>query len=208
MQFLFVGSWRFTKVRYRQRSCRSLWANYIVGYFESSSKSVWIPPLPKSLEYMLFNCNHFNQIKRVPTTIAAAMLKTCFTVFKVAHYRGRYFLDIRGLSRFQLCSCKAARELLLGSILRRAFMGSFDCVAASLREAATSLRMTDVIYSPLLPMKLMRSRTRLEYPHSLSYQEMTFTRFPTTSVHSESTIEERGSPRKSADTSSFSSYPR
>src|SRR5258708_34366611 len=57
-------------------------------------------------------------------------------------------------------------------------------------------------------MKLIRSRTRHEYPHSLSYQETTLTRLPTTRVQSESTMEERGSPLKSDDTSSFSSYPR
>src|SRR3954468_22731772 len=34
-----------------------------------------------------------------------------------------------------------------------------------------------------LAMNLMRSRTRQEYPHSLSYQEITFTQLPaTTSV--------------------------
>src|ERR1700722_9820467 len=58
-------------------------------------------------------------------------------------------------------------------------------------------------------MKLIRSRTRLEYPHSLSYQEITFTRLPpTTIVLGESTIEERESPLKSDDTSSSVSYPR
>src|SRR5579863_8054989 len=55
----------------------------------------------------------------------------------------------------------------------------------------------------------MRSRTRQEYPHSLSYQEITFTQLPpTTMVQGESTIEERESPLKSDDTSSCSSYPR
>src|SRR5579863_6292977 len=55
----------------------------------------------------------------------------------------------------------------------------------------------------------MRSRTRQEYPHSLSYQEITFTQFPpTTIVQGASTIEERESPLKSDETSSCSSYPR
>src|SRR6185437_4745977 len=55
----------------------------------------------------------------------------------------------------------------------------------------------------------MRSRTREEYPHSLSYQEMTFTQFPpTTRVMGASTIDERPSPLKSEETSSFASYPR
>src|SRR5579863_9684486 len=55
----------------------------------------------------------------------------------------------------------------------------------------------------------IRSRTRLEYPHSLSYQEITFTRLPpTTIVLGESTIEERESPLKSDDTSSSVSNPR
>src|SRR5579862_4765953 len=64
-------------------------------------------------------------------------------------------------------------------------------------------------YSPLLPMKLIRSRTRQEYPHSLSYQEITLTQLPpTTRVISESTMEERESPRKSTDTNSSSVNPR
>src|SRR5260370_2872757 len=57
-------------------------------------------------------------------------------------------------------------------------------------------------------MKLIRSRTRHEYPHSLSYQETTFTRLPTTRVDGASTIEESGLPLKSDDTSSPSSNPR
>src|SRR5580698_11608348 len=55
----------------------------------------------------------------------------------------------------------------------------------------------------------MRSRTRHEYPHSLSYQEITFTQFPaTTRVMGASTIDDRESPLKSDDTSSCSSKPR
>src|SRR5690348_8410189 len=58
-------------------------------------------------------------------------------------------------------------------------------------------------------MKSIRSRTRQEYPHSLSYQAITLTQFPaTTMVRSESTIEDRESPLKSAETNSCSSYPR
>src|SRR5207248_7566857 len=55
----------------------------------------------------------------------------------------------------------------------------------------------------------MRSRTRHEYPHSLSYQEMTLMQLPlTTRVIGASTIEERESPLKSDETSSFVSKPR
>src|SRR5882724_7294899 len=58
-------------------------------------------------------------------------------------------------------------------------------------------------------MKWIKSRTRQEYPHSLSYQAITFTQLPaTTSVHLESTMEERESPRKSTETSSSVSYPK
>src|SRR5215472_2664693 len=58
-------------------------------------------------------------------------------------------------------------------------------------------------------MKLIRSRTREEYPHSLSYQEITFTQLPpTTIVQGASTIDDRESPLKSDDTNSCSSYPR
>ena len=55
-------------------------------------------------------------------------------------------------------------------------------------------------------MRLIRSRTRQEYPHSLSYQEITLTQLPpTTRVMGASTMEERESPLKSDETSSFSS---
>src|SRR5438046_10663224 len=58
-------------------------------------------------------------------------------------------------------------------------------------------------------MNLIRSRTRQEYPHSLSYQAITFTQLPaTTRVMGESTMALRGSPLKSLETSSCSSYPR
>src|SRR5579864_8317222 len=60
-------------------------------------------------------------------------------------------------------------------------------------------------YSPLLPIKLIRSRTRQEYPHSLSYQETTLTRLPIVRVEGASKMDERSSPLKSEDTSSFSS---
>src|SRR5579883_873451 len=61
----------------------------------------------------------------------------------------------------------------------------------------------------LLATNFTRSRTRQEYPHSLSYHEVTFTQFPSiTFVKPASTIEERGSPRKSAETNSSSVYPR
>src|SRR5947207_12389131 len=64
-------------------------------------------------------------------------------------------------------------------------------------------------YSPLPAMNLIRSRTRQEYPHSLSYQAITFTQFPaTTRVMGESTMALTGSPLKSLETSSYSSYPR
>src|SRR5689334_3587383 len=51
-------------------------------------------------------------------------------------------------------------------------------------------------YRPFFAMKWIRSRTRQEYPHSLSYQAITFTQLPaTTRVSGESTMEERSSPR-------------
>ena len=51
-------------------------------------------------------------------------------------------------------------------------------------------------YSPFFAMKWIRSRTRQEYPHSLSYQAITFTQLPaTTRVRGASTMEERSSPR-------------
>src|SRR5580704_10293737 len=54
-----------------------------------------------------------------------------------------------------------------------------------------------------------RSLQRLEYPHSLSYHARTLAQFvPTTRVYPESTIEECGFPRKSAETSSSSVYSR
>src|SRR6202034_3368170 len=46
-------------------------------------------------------------------------------------------------------------------------------------------------------------------PHSLSYQERTFTQFPpTTIVYPESTIDEFGLARKSMETNSSSEYSR
>src|SRR6202790_4760237 len=64
-------------------------------------------------------------------------------------------------------------------------------------------------YRPLAEIRLIRSRTRQEYPHSLSYHEITLTQLPaTTRVMGASTMEERESPLKSDDTSSFSSNPR
>src|ERR1700733_3402299 len=64
-------------------------------------------------------------------------------------------------------------------------------------------------YKPLADIRLIRSRTRQEYPHSLSYQEITFTQLPpTTRVIGESTIEEKELPLKSDDTNSCSSYAR
>src|SRR5208283_1197196 len=73
--------------------------------------------------------------------------------------------------------------------------------------AATGRR--DAGYKPLADIRLIRSCTRQEYPHSLSYQEITLTQLPpTTKVIGASTIEERGSPLKSDDTSSCSSKPR
>src|ERR1700685_755328 len=56
---------------------------------------------------------------------------------------------------------------------------------------------------------VIKSRQRLEYPHSLSYHARTFAQFvPTTRVYPESTIEELGLPRKSMETSSSSVYSR
>src|SRR5579872_1018614 len=69
--------------------------------------------------------------------------------------------------------------------------------------------------SPVTPLyifdaiKVIKSRQRLEYPHSLSYQASTLAQFvPTTRVYSESTIEEWGLLRKSMETSSSSVYSR
>src|SRR5882672_4604272 len=54
-------------------------------------------------------------------------------------------------------------------------------------------------------MKRTRSRTRDEYPHSLSYQASTLIRLPSTrAVEGRSTIEEWAFPLKSAETSSSS----
>ena len=51
-------------------------------------------------------------------------------------------------------------------------------------------RRPSITYSPLLAGNTHRSITRLEYPHSLSYQATTFTKLPPmTFVGSESTIE-------------------
>src|SRR3954447_13446447 len=55
----------------------------------------------------------------------------------------------------------------------------------------------------------MRSRTRQEYPHSLSYHAITFTQLPpTTRVMGASTMEENELPLKSEETSSCVSKPR
>src|SRR4051794_19804666 len=64
-------------------------------------------------------------------------------------------------------------------------------------------------YSPFWPRNVIRSRTRQEYPHSLSYHAITFTQLPaTTSVIGESTMDEKELPLKSEETSSCVSYPR
>src|ERR1039457_7186382 len=58
-------------------------------------------------------------------------------------------------------------------------------------------------------MNLIKSLTRLEYPHSLSYHAKTFTQFPaTTLVYSASKIAECGLPQKSIDTNSSVLYAR
>ncbi len=62
-------------------------------------------------------------------------------------------------------------------------------------------------YSPLLAMKLIKSRTRQEYPHSLSYQATTFTSVPSmTLVNPASIMDECGLPVKSMETNSSSTY--
>ena len=54
----------------------------------------------------------------------------------------------------------------------------------------------NVAYSPFFARNATRSRTRQEYPHSLSYQAMTFTQLPPiTRVIGASTMEDRESPR-------------
>src|SRR3954470_22567487 len=64
-------------------------------------------------------------------------------------------------------------------------------------------------YKPFPAMNVIRSRTRQEYPHSLSYHAITFTQLPaTTSVIGESTMDEKELPLKSEETSSCVSYPR
>ena len=60
-------------------------------------------------------------------------------------------------------------------------------------------------YSPFLTSIRRRSTHRLEYPHSLSYHERTFTKSPSiTFVYGASTIDEFAFPLKSIDTSSSS----
>src|SRR5580704_12180349 len=96
------------------------------------------------------------------------------------------------------------RRSLFGDALRSAA----NLALATKGRTATSERRT-AGYSPLAAIKLIRSRTRQEYPHSLSYQEITLTQLPpTTRVMWASTMEERESPLKSDETSSFSSNPR
>src|ERR1700741_766275 len=57
--------------------------------------------------------------------------------------------------------------------------------------------------SPLATSLRSRSTQRLEYPHSLSYQDRTFTKSPSiTFVYGASTIEEFALPLKSIETSS------
>src|SRR5688572_27057025 len=52
----------------------------------------------------------------------------------------------------------------------------------------------------------MRSARRLQYPTSLSYQPITFTRFPTTEVNSASKTQEWGFPTMSEETMGSSVY--
>jgi len=64
-----------------------------------------------------------------------------------------------------------------------------------------------VLYSPFAATKLIKSRTRQEYPHSLSYQATTFTSVPSiTLVKPASIMDECGLPVKSLETSSSSTY--
>src|SRR5689334_13950805 len=57
--------------------------------------------------------------------------------------------------------------------------------------------------------KLTRSRTRQEYPHSLSYQAVTFARSPSITLQNgASMMDEYGFPRKSTETSGSSEYWR
>src|ERR1700704_180917 len=81
---------------------------------------------------------------------------------------------------------------------------------AELRSAGrTNASAPTQAYRPFDAIRLIRSRTRQEYPHSLSYHEITLTQLPpTTRVMGASTMEERESPLKSDETSSFSSNPR
>ena len=75
----------------------------------------------------------------------------------------------------------------------------------SIIETGPKIGSTARRYNPLAARNWIRSRTRQEYPHSLSYQEITLTQLPaTTRVSGPSTIEERSSPLKSAETSSSS----
>jgi len=61
------------------------------------------------------------------------------------------------------------------------------------------------LYSPLLAMKVIKSLTRQEYPHSLSYQATTFTSVPSmTLVKPASIMDEFELPVKSTETNSSS----
>src|SRR6516165_7154684 len=62
---------------------------------------------------------------------------------------------------------------------------------------------------PLFTSNRTKSTQRLEYPHSLSYQDSTFTKSPSiTFVYGASTIDEYGLPLKSIETSSSCEYAR
>src|SRR5208337_1375663 len=96
-------------------------------------------------------------------------------------------------------------------VVRYSLCATRSAAARELAEKriANGEQRTALIYSPLAAIRLIRSWTRQEYPHSLSYHEITLTQLPaTTRVMCASTIEERESPLKSDETSSFSSYPR
>src|SRR5947209_5216964 len=130
--------------------------------------------------------------------------------------------------RLELFECRfddleaAARLRLRIAWIRRLALeyrrgaGDMDVVSDTDRPAKTEQRLESRAaeralfhHSPLEAMKWIRSRTRQEYPHSLSYQAITLTQLPpTTSVSFESTIDDRESPLKSEETSSSVVYPR
>src|SRR3989338_3913697 len=76
-------------------------------------------------------------------------------------------------------------------------------------QSTPKLPHLDNAASERAPTNFTRSTILHEKPHSLSYQDTTLAKFPSsTMVDAASTIEERGFPVKSTETSFLVSYPR